>query len=75
MPLYLDVHHKVDGLTTEYAAAAQKKDLEVQGKYGVSYIRYWYDEGDARRGPHASPRGALAFHGEHRRLNNISKLR
>ena len=39
MPLYLDVHRKVDGLTTEMAADAHKRDLEVQGKYGVSYRR------------------------------------
>ena len=45
MPLYMDVHHKVDGLTAEGCAADHKKDLEVQGKYGVSYIRYWFDEG------------------------------
>ena len=48
MPLYLDVHHKVDGLTTERAADAHKKDLAVQGKYGVNYIRYWYDEGTGK---------------------------
>ena len=45
MPLYLDVHHRVEGITPENAAAAHKKDLEVQGKYGVNYLRYWYDEG------------------------------
>ena len=48
MPLYLDVHSKVDGLTTEMAAEAHKKDLAVQSKYGVNYIRYWYDEGTGK---------------------------
>ena len=48
MPLYLDVHNKVDGLTPETAADAHKKDLAVQGKYGVNYIRYWYDEGTGK---------------------------
>ena len=48
MPLYLDIHHKVDGLTPEMAAEAHKKDVAVQGKYGVSYIRYWYDEGTGK---------------------------
>ena len=47
MPLYLDVHNKIEGLTTE-AAEAHKKDLAVQGKYGVNYIRYWYDEGTGK---------------------------
>ena len=45
MPLYLDVHHKVDGLNAEALGHAHQKDLEVQNKYGVSYLRYWYDEG------------------------------
>src|SRR5262249_62184696 len=48
VPLYLDVHNKIDGLTTEMAAEAHKKDLAVQGKYGVNYIRYWYDEGTGK---------------------------
>ena len=48
MPLYLDVHNKIEGLTGEKVAEAHKKDLAVQGKYGVNYIRYWYDEGTGK---------------------------
>ena len=48
MPLYLDVHNKVEGISTEMAAEAHKKDLAVQGKYGVNYLRYWYDEGTGK---------------------------
>jgi hypothetical protein len=48
MPLYMDVHHKVDGLTAELGKLAHQKDLEVQQKYGVRYIRYWFDEGTGR---------------------------
>lgn len=44
MPRYLDVHKHVHGVTKEAVAEAHKKDLEVQGKYGVSYVRYWVDE-------------------------------
>ncbi|MFI5225165.1 MAG: nickel-binding protein [Candidatus Limnocylindrales bacterium] len=44
MPLYLDTHDKVDGLTGEAVAAAHAADLATQGKYGVNYMRYWYDE-------------------------------
>ena len=43
MPLYMDVHHHVPGLTAEAVAGAHEKDLEVQEKYGVTYHRYWYD--------------------------------
>ena len=44
MPLYMDVHHKVEGLTAEAVAGAHQKDLEVQGQYGVNYRQYWFDE-------------------------------
>src|SRR4029450_1982189 len=48
MPLYLDVHHKIDGLKAEALGHAHQKDLEVQHKYGVHYLRYWYDEGTGK---------------------------
>jgi Protein of unknown function (DUF4242) len=48
MPLYLDVHNKVEGATTDVLAQAHRKDLEVQHKYGVNYLRYWYDEGTGK---------------------------
>lgn len=48
MPLYLDIHHKIDGLTREAGAEAHRKDLQVQRKYGVNYVRYWYDEGTCK---------------------------
>jgi hypothetical protein len=48
MPLYLDVHNKIDGLTADGAAEAHRKDLEVQRKYGVNYLRYWFDEGTGK---------------------------
>jgi Protein of unknown function (DUF4242) len=45
MPLYMDHHHKVDGLTADAVAGAHQRDLEVQAKYGVEYLKYWFDEG------------------------------
>lgn len=48
MPLYLDVHNKVEGATTDVLAHAHRKDLEVQHKYGVNYLRYWFDEGTGK---------------------------
>ena len=44
MPLYMDIHKKVDGATAEAVAGAHAKDLEVQEKYGVKYVKYWMDE-------------------------------
>lgn len=44
MPLFMDVHNRVEGLTAEAVAGAHQRDLEVQDKYGVVYQRYWFDE-------------------------------
>jgi hypothetical protein len=44
MPLYMDVHRNVEGLTAEAVADAHQKDLEIQDEYGVKYHRYWYNE-------------------------------
>ncbi len=48
MPLFMDVHQKVDGLTADAVAGAHQKDLEVQDKHGVNYLRYWFDEGSGK---------------------------
>ena len=48
MPLYMDVHHKVEGLTAEAVAGAHAKDLEVQGKHAVNYRKYWFNEQTGR---------------------------
>ena len=45
MPLYMDHHHKVEGLTADAVAGAHQRDLEVQAKHGVEYIKYWFNEG------------------------------
>ena len=75
MPLYLDTHDHVPGLTGEMIAQAHARDLEVQGKYGVSYLRYWYDEAtgkvfclvdspnpEAATAVHREAHGAVADH-------------
>ncbi len=48
MPLYMDEHRKVEGLTAQAVAEAHRKDLEIQGKYGVHYHKYWFDEGSGK---------------------------
>jgi len=44
MPLFMDIHHNVEGLTAEAVTGAHQRDLEVQSKYGAKYINYWFDE-------------------------------
>ena len=40
----MDIHHKVEGLTTDAVTAAHRMDLAIQARYGVRFINYWYDE-------------------------------
>ncbi len=44
MPLYMDVHKKVEGASIEDVANAHLSDLRVQSDYGVRYIRYWFNQ-------------------------------
>ncbi|HEY3063603.1 MAG TPA: DUF4242 domain-containing protein [Chloroflexota bacterium] len=73
MPLFMDIHHKVEGLTAEAVTAAHQQDLAVQARFGVRFIRYWYDErtgkvfclseapaSDAVRAAHRAAHGLLA---------------
>jgi len=48
MPLFMDEHTKVDGLTADAVAGAHKMDLAVQEKHGVNYLRYWFNEETGR---------------------------
>jgi hypothetical protein len=44
VPLFIDVHHRIEGVTPEAIAEAHRRDLEVQARYGVRFLKYWYDE-------------------------------
>src|SRR5215207_5329021 len=44
MPLFMDHHKGVEGLTAQAVADAHRKDMEIQDEYGVKYHRYWYNE-------------------------------
>ena len=45
MPLFMDVHSLGDGVTMQDVAKAHEADLATQDAHGVSYLRYWVDEG------------------------------
>jgi hypothetical protein len=67
MPLYMDTHQHVEGLTAEAVAGAHARDVEVQDQYGVNYKQYWFDEGTGRvfclvEAPNAE--AAIAVHKE-----------
>jgi hypothetical protein len=44
VPLFMDHHKGVEGLTAEAVADAHRKDMEIQDQYGVKYHRYWFNE-------------------------------
>jgi hypothetical protein len=48
MPLFMDIHYHVDGLTASAVAGAHEADLKTQEKYGVKYLRYWFDEASGK---------------------------
>jgi hypothetical protein len=48
MPLYMDVHDKVEGATVQDVADAHAKDLEIQGEHDVRYLKYWVNEETGR---------------------------
>lgn len=48
MPLFMDMHKQVKGATAKDVAEAHKKDVATQSKYGVKYIRYFFDEKNGR---------------------------
>jgi hypothetical protein len=44
MTLFMDAHTLEGGVSAADVAGAHAADLEKQGAYGVSYLRYWVDE-------------------------------
>ena len=48
MALFMDVHNMEGGVSVEDVAGAHAADLETQGKYGVSYLRYWVNEDEGK---------------------------
>ena len=48
MPLFIDIHKHIPGLTAEAVKGAHAKDVQIQKKHGVEYLKYWYDEASGR---------------------------
>ena len=43
MPIFMD-RHDMRGLRQADVADAHRKDVEIQDRYGVKYMTYWFDE-------------------------------
>jgi peptidyl-tRNA hydrolase len=48
MPLYMDMHNIDGGVKADDVAQAHTADLQTQEQYGVTYLRYWVDEGQGK---------------------------
>jgi hypothetical protein len=44
----MDIHQHIEGLTSDAVAGAHARDLEVQSRYDVKYLTYWFDEGTGK---------------------------
>ena len=43
MPMFMDVHDNMGDATEEDMAAAHERDLQIQDKYGVRFLTYWFN--------------------------------
>ena len=48
MAIYMDVHNDVNGFDAEAIADPHQGTLELQARYGVTYLRSWYHEATER---------------------------
>src|SRR5436309_398098 len=44
MPLYMDIHELLGGVSAEDVAKAHAQDVKIEDKYGVHYHKYWVNE-------------------------------
>ena len=47
MPLFMDIH-EVKGASADDVARAHIADMQVQGRYGVEYHKYWFNESNGK---------------------------
>jgi hypothetical protein len=71
MPLFMDVHNLEGGVSAQDVADAHKRDLEEQGKRGVSYQRYWVDESNGKIFCLVEAPDAEAAHAVHREAHGL----
>jgi hypothetical protein len=67
----MDIHHRVEGLTPEAVAEAHAKDLEKQGRFGVKYQKYWFNEDSGKVFCLAEAPNREAFEAVHREAHGL----
>lgn len=48
MPLYMDVHPRVEGATAHEIADAHQADRAAQWRFGVQFRGYWFSEAEGK---------------------------
>ena len=71
MPLFMDTHERVDGLTADAVRGAHAMDLAVQEQHGVKYLQYWFNEETGRVYCLVDAPNAEAAHTVHREAHGL----
>ena len=71
MPLFMDVHRNLEGVTAEALRAAHLKDVDVQERFGVQYHKYFFNEATGTVFCLAEGPDAAACHAVHRESHGL----
>lgn len=70
--MFMDVHNLEPGkVTFEAVADAHKKDLATQGKYDVSFVKYWVDEAEGKVYCLAEAHDSLSIYNTHKEAHGL----
>ncbi len=46
MPIFMDIHENLGDVTEEDLKSAHQRDLEIQDRYGVQFLTFWFNSGE-----------------------------
>lgn len=46
MPIFMDIHENLGDVTEEDLNNAHRRDLEIQDRYGVQFLTFWFNSGE-----------------------------
>ncbi|MBW3552301.1 MAG: DUF4242 domain-containing protein [Gemmatimonadetes bacterium] len=71
MPLFMDVHRNLEGVTAEALRAAHLKDVDVQERFNVQYHKYFFNQATGTAFCLAEGPDAAACHAVHRESHGL----
>ena len=72
MPVFIDEHRKMEGLTAEAVIDAHRRDLAVQDRHGVRYLNYWFNADDGSVYCHFAAPNMEAGEAVHREAHGLT---